>query len=80
MVLGPNDVLIDRTTKYGNPFPMKTEANRADVIQRFINHLATGGASYNLDDIKQDLKDKRLFCWCHPKPCHGDILAQLADS
>jgi Domain of unknown function (DUF4326) len=25
------------------------------------------------------LKDKTQGCWCKPLPCHGDILAELAD-
>ena len=24
-----------------------------------------------------ELKNKNLGCWCHPKPCHGDILTKL---
>jgi len=23
------------------------------------------------------LKDKNLGCWCHPEPCHGDVLLEL---
>jgi hypothetical protein len=23
------------------------------------------------------LKDKKLGCWCHPEPCHGNILIEL---
>ncbi len=26
-----------------------------------------------------ELKDKTIACWCHPKACHGDVLAALAD-
>lgn len=26
-----------------------------------------------------ELKGKVLGCWCKPKACHGDILAELAD-
>jgi Schitoviridae RNA polymerase len=27
-----------------------------------------------------ELKDKKLGCFCKPKPCHGDTLAELADN
>lgn len=80
MALGPNDVYIGRPGKWGNPFVMKKEEDRQLVIDQFIAWLATGGAPYNLEDIKRELKGKRLLCWCHPKACHGDVLAQLADS
>jgi hypothetical protein len=25
------------------------------------------------------LRGRRLVCWCAPAPCHGDVLAELAD-
>jgi hypothetical protein len=24
-----------------------------------------------------ELKGKILGCWCHPLPCHGDVLVKL---
>jgi hypothetical protein len=27
-----------------------------------------------------ELKGKRLACHCHPKRCHGDVLAKLANA
>ena len=30
--------------------------------------------------IPKELKGKRLGCWCKPLPCHGDVLAELADA
>ena len=27
-----------------------------------------------------ELKGKVLGCWCAPEGCHGDVLAELADS
>jgi hypothetical protein len=32
-----------------------------------------------LKHIPLELKDKTLGCWCKPLPCHGDILAEIAD-
>ena len=34
----------------------------------------------NLMDRLPELKGRRLGCWCHPKPCHGDVLKELTDS
>ncbi|MBV6697709.1 DUF4326 domain-containing protein [Kitasatospora aureofaciens] len=25
------------------------------------------------------LRGHRLGCWCHPLPCHADVLTDLAD-
>jgi hypothetical protein len=30
--------------------------------------------------IPVELKGKSLGCWCKPLPCHGDVLAELADT
>jgi hypothetical protein len=30
--------------------------------------------------IPVELKGKTLGCWCKPEACHGDILAELADT
>lgn len=33
-------------------------------------------------DLMRDLPELRgkvLGCWCHPKPCHGDVLLRLAN-
>jgi hypothetical protein len=29
--------------------------------------------------IPIEIKGKVLGCWCAPKPCHGGVLAELAD-
>ena len=28
----------------------------------------------------QELRGKDLACWCAPKPCHGDVLLDLANA
>ena len=28
----------------------------------------------------KDLKGKVLGCWCKPRACHGDVLAEMADA
>jgi len=25
----------------------------------------------------EELRDKKLFCWCYPSPCHGDVLLEI---
>lgn len=32
------------------------------------------------EEIKRELKGKRLGCWCKPQGCHGDVLARIAES
>lgn len=79
----PFDILIDRTTFWGNPFKIgrnfSTGQNmsREDVIAAFENWLFNSTAGkMRLARIKE-LKGKRLGCWCKPLACHGDVYARI---
>ena len=77
------DAYIGRSGKgqagyFGNPF---SGPNRDENIVRF--------EEYFYKRLKTDpeyrkrilaLKDKRLGCFCKPKPCHGDIIAKYLNS
>jgi hypothetical protein len=69
----PGDVRIDRTTKWGNPYPVTTFDTRATVITRYAFYLRNAIDSGELD-IAEIANAKRLGCWCKPKACHGDVL------
>lgn len=71
----PNTVYVGRPTKWGNPFVMKTEADRKEVIKQYI--LSNPPL---IKDAKVELKGKNLSCWCAPKACHADVLLEIADS
>lgn len=70
-------VLIDRTTKWGNPFGMVSEDQRDECCERFIRYLD------DCPELKeaaiQELRGKDLVCWCAPKRCHGDTLLRVAN-
>jgi len=79
------DVLIDRTTRWGNPYThikdRKTKAifvvsTRAESIRRYEEWLR---AQPDLMAALPTLKGKVLGCWCAPEACHGDVLARLAN-
>lgn len=72
----PYDVLIDRTTPWGNPFVIGRDGDRGQVIARYEQHLL---ASPGLLAALPQLRGKVLGCWCAPQPCHGDVLARYAD-
>lgn len=67
------DILIDRTTKWGNPFK---EKSREENIEDYKNWVVT---QHDLMNDLGSLKGKTLACWCAPKPCHGDVLSQLVN-
>lgn len=69
------DVLIDRTTKWGNPFK---EFSRAENCQKYYNYLLLEMTNGNI--TKEDvlaLDGKTLGCWCSPKQCHGDEIVKV---
>jgi hypothetical protein len=79
------DVYIGRPSIWGNPFSHLPNTlaiykvkTRDDAIMQFEKWLI------NQPDLvaecKKELKGKTLGCWCHPKPCHGDVLARIANA
>jgi len=70
------DVYIGRPSKWGNPFKMMTESDRDSVIEQYRNWIVN--QPHLLKDLPE-LKGKRIACFCKPLPCHGDVLAELAD-
>lgn len=71
------DILIDRTTKWGNPFIIGKDGTREEVIEKYKNYILTN--TEMIQQIKTELKGKILGCWCSPLACHGDILAEIAN-
>jgi hypothetical protein len=71
-----HDVYIGRPSKWGNPFVIGTHGNRLEVIQKYSKWIST---QPNLLNSLQEIKGKRIACWCSPLACHGDVLAKLAD-
>lgn len=60
----------------GNPFRMGPASGRDEVIARYREWVLT---QPKLLAALPELKGKRLGCYCKPLPCHGDVLAELAD-
>jgi hypothetical protein len=84
----PYDVRIDRATRWGNPFklgasptsPLSPEEERELVINRYREWATTSqdGRARWIREHVHELRGKTLGCWCSPKPCHGDVLLELA--
>ena len=74
-----NIVRIDRQTEWGNPFKIGQDGNREDVIKNYRQHLykRVQNGDVSLQSLAA-LKDKTLACWCVPKNCHGQVLANAA--
>ena len=66
-------VRIDRQTKWGNPFLVPDDGDRATVVTNYADYYLSHKPS--LAD-RTELAGKALGCWCAPLPCHGDVLAE----
>ncbi len=70
----PFDLLIDRSTEWGNPFRIGRDGDRGAVLDQYRRWVL--GRSDLLRELPR-LAGRRLGCWCAPRPCHGDVLAEL---
>lgn len=61
-------------SKWANPFVMKREADREEVLKKFKEYIL------NIPELLfslHELDNKVLACYCSPKRCHGNILIEL---
>ena len=70
------DVYIGRPSKWGNPFMIGRDGTREEVIIKYSDYILDQPAL--LKDLPL-LKSRILGCWCSPRACHGDVLAELAN-
>lgn len=70
----PYDVYIGRGSKWGNPFKIGTDGNREEVIIKYEIRLRS---DEELMSKIEELRGKRLGCFCKPKACHGDVLVKI---
>ena len=73
----PCDVYIGRPSKWGNPYEICEGCTREQAIEKYRTYILTNPRL--LADI-EELRGKVLGCWCHPKPCHGDVLIELLNT
>jgi hypothetical protein len=79
------DVYIGRPGPWGNPWShSKFSAaehivdTREEAIRNYRNYLYSNPEL--IEKARIELKGKVLGCWCAPQACHGDILAEVANS
>ena len=60
-------------SKWANPFSVK-KYGREKCLELYQEYIINTPELYN---NLHELQGKELGCWCHPEPCHGDILIKL---
>jgi len=71
-----HDVYIGRGSKWGNPFKIGKDGNRKEVIDKYEEYIRKRPEL--LKDLNE-LKNKKLGCYCFPLPCHGEVLIKLIE-
>lgn len=74
----PFDIYIGRPGPWGNPFTIGRDGDRSEVIEKYSAWLLNQPEM--IARARRELRGKTLGCWCAPKPCHGDVLAEVAES
>jgi hypothetical protein len=77
--LPPNTVIVDRTSRWGNPFAI-TEGlrDRATALVLYAELVDQLGEPFAAE-VRGELGGRNLACWCPPGPCHADLLLRIAN-
>jgi hypothetical protein len=70
-------IYIGRGSKWGNPFRIGVDGDRATVIAKHASWLRD---QHHLLRALDELRGKDLLCFCAPAACHGDLLLRLANA
>lgn len=64
-----------KQSKFANPFKLSKEEPRGATIERYRVWLwqQIRSGKITIEDLLA-LEGKDLVCFCHPHPCHGDVL------
>jgi hypothetical protein len=85
--VGSTVIYIGRPTIFGNPFYMKSEAMRDEVVDKHRRHLREQYAMHKsvfneinaLVDRVRAGEHLALQCYCAPRRCHGDNIKELIE-
>jgi hypothetical protein len=70
-------VYIGRGSKWGNPFRIGSDGDRATVI--IAKYECWLRDQHHLLRVLDKLRGRDLICFCAPLACHGDLLMWLAN-
>lgn len=76
----PDDVVIvDRTSRWGNPYVTGRDGTREEVVRQHAEYLDRN--PHLKDLIRRELRGKVLACWCDAdrQACHANTLWEIAN-
>jgi Domain of unknown function (DUF4326) len=73
-------VVVARPSRWGNPFRLGIDGDRATCVGLYRRALLAGDLAFTIDDVRRELAGRDLACWCPlDEPCHADILLEVAN-
>jgi hypothetical protein len=73
-------VVVARPSRWGNPFRLGVDGDRATCVARYRAALARGELGFTEDDVHRELAGRDLACWCPlGEACHADVLLDVAN-
>ena len=76
----PSDAIyVGRPSLFGNPFTVE-EHGHGTAIERYREWIMLPEQAHIREKARDVLRGQNLLCWCAPKPCHADILLEIANS
>lgn len=72
-------IVVDRSSKWGNPFVMGRDGDRSAVIDKHAAWLLCSDEAAPLRRTIYELAGQDLWCWCAPAACHADLLLRLSN-
>lgn len=75
----PYDVMIDRTTQFGNQFPLSKYSRPESILQYHAWFYRQLEFSPEFKEAVLALKGLTLGCWCAPLACHGDVIVEYLE-
>lgn len=63
---------------FGNPFSKHTREENIKLFKRYFYARLKTDPTFKRR--VHELKGKKLGCFCKPKPCHGDVIADYLNN
>jgi hypothetical protein len=73
------DVYIGRGSAFGNPYIIGKDGTREEVIEKYRLWFAKKLNNHRFARAVQELRGKRLGCFCKPAACHGDVIVEYLE-
>jgi len=70
-------VYVGRPSKWGNPFIVGRDGVQGECVTLYEDWIAEQPEL--IEAARTELRGKDLVCWCHPRPCHAEVLMRIAN-